>query len=250
VDLAGDGREALGAFKRKPYDLIFMDIQMPVMDGYQAARAIREIEAALPETKDRGADQAAPGIPIIAMTAHALDTDKALCLEAGMDDFIAKPLTGKGLLAMAARWVNRRSGRLPPAEPAIKSPPPSGQDKAPVEAPPVKPIDLERALAEFEGDREFLFEVFEGFKTMVAAQIGILRRSLSGGDAETVRKVAHSIKGGAANLTAEDLSQIALALEGRGKAGELKDAGRMVDALEREFLTVRHYFQENFQKQV
>ena len=92
VDLAENGRQAVQAFKRKVYDIILMDIQMPEMDGYQATDAIRKLE---------GESIKYTRTPIIAMTAHALQGYKEKCLTAGMDDFITKPLKRKDLLTMA-----------------------------------------------------------------------------------------------------------------------------------------------------
>ena len=99
VDLAEDGMQAVEAYKRKVYNLILMDIQMPIMDGYTATQEIREVEARNlePSTIQR--------IPIIAMTAHAIKGYREKCLEAGMDDYIAKPLRRKELLAMAEKWT-------------------------------------------------------------------------------------------------------------------------------------------------
>ena len=99
VDLAEDGMQAVEAYKRKAYNLILMDIQMPIMDGYAATQEIREVETRNlePSTIQR--------IPIIAMTAHAIKGYREKCLEAGMDDYIAKPLRRKELLAMAEKWT-------------------------------------------------------------------------------------------------------------------------------------------------
>jgi CheY-like chemotaxis protein len=98
VDLAANGRQALGALARKSYDLVFTDIQMPEMDGYELAAAVRGGEA--------------PGVrlPIVAMTAHALKEDRARCLAAGMDDYISKPVRAEDLAAAIARWT--RTGTL------------------------------------------------------------------------------------------------------------------------------------------
>lgn len=108
------------------------------------------------------------------------------------------------------------------------------------------PIDIEKAIEEFEGDKQFLYEVIEGFTMEVIEQIGTIRKALSCGDAETVRNEAHSIKGGAANITAKALSRVAFELEIKGKIKELNGAGEIVDNLEREFETLRKFIQENF----
>ncbi|MCP4577129.1 MAG: response regulator, partial [Deltaproteobacteria bacterium] len=98
VDLAEDGRQAVEAYQRKNYNLILMDIQMPIMDGYAATREIRKIES-------RNRPTTAGPVPIIAMTAHAVKGYREKCLEAGMDDYITKPLRRKRLLAMAEKWT-------------------------------------------------------------------------------------------------------------------------------------------------
>jgi PAS domain S-box-containing protein len=248
VDLAENGRQAVDAFKRKHYELIFMDVQMPVMDGYQATRAIRELESELASMKKFDAAESFHRVPIIAMTAHAMSENKALCLEAGMDDFLAKPFTGEELLSMESKWLDM--GAKPAGRPlaALNPDAAAGQDVLSIEIRADKPIDIEKAIEEFEGDKQLLSEVIEDFIKRVGVQMGIIRGALSCGDAETVRNQAHSIKGGAANITAKALSRIAFALEDKGKSKELKDAGDIADALEMELEALKHFVLENFQE--
>jgi len=112
VDLAENGQQAVEACRRKRYDLILMDIQMPVLDGYEATREIRANEEQLKaqSSKLKGKEEGdvsarSERVPIIAMTAHAIKGYRDRCLEAGMDDYIAKPLRSKELLAMVAKWT-------------------------------------------------------------------------------------------------------------------------------------------------
>jgi CheY-like chemotaxis protein len=105
VDEAGNGIEALEAASAKPYDLIFMDCQMPQMDGYEASRCVRELEA---EHKAPHAGR----IPIIAVTAHALQGDREACLEAGMDEYVAKPVRLDDLRRVLNRWLPEESEAL------------------------------------------------------------------------------------------------------------------------------------------
>lgn len=241
VDLAENGKLAVDAFKSKHYDLILMDVQMPVMDGCDATKAIREIEAQLAGMENGNATQSIHRIPIIAMTAHALQEYKELCLAAGMDDFLSKPLTRKDLLAIAAKWLNVKS------KPAKQKPDAdTGDNMPPKTISNNLPIDLERAIDEFEGDMELLKEVIAGFTKKVSEQLVTIREALSCGDAETVRREAHSIKGGAAGLTAGDLAKVAFELENKGKSKDLSGAGKIVNALENEFKTLRHYVKEKF----
>ena len=109
VDLAEDGKQAIDAFKCSHYELIFMDVQMPVMDGYQATKAIRDFETEFAAMENRNDRETMHRIPIIAMTAHAMSDNKQICLEAGMDDFLSKPFTRSELLSMASKWLTRHS---------------------------------------------------------------------------------------------------------------------------------------------
>ena len=249
VDLAEDGRQAVAAFKRRHYDLIFMDVQMPVMDGYQATKAIRELESSLSSGDADNAMKPFPRVPIIAMTAHAMSENKALCLEAGMDDFQPKPFTKKALLSMVSKWLNERANPAEGRPPASLNPNAmSAREQSTDEILADKPIDIEKAIAEFEGDKQFLSEVLEGFTIGVGERIVVIRMALSRGDAETVTKEAHAIKGGAANITARALSSAASALENKAKTKELDGAEEIADRLEREFKALKRFIQENFQE--
>ena len=241
VDLAENGKLALDAFKSKHYDLILMDVQMPVMDGCDATKAIREIEAQLAAMEHGNESQTVQRVPIVAMTAHALQEYKELCIKAGMDDFLSKPLTRKDLLAITAKWLNVKSKSA-----TINSISGDGQSISPKTMHTGSPIDLKRAVDEFEGDRELLAEVIAGFAKKVSEQLVTIRKALSCSDAEIVRREAHSIKGGAAALTAGDLAKVAAALELKGKSEDLSGADQIVDALESEFEALRRYVKEKY----
>ncbi|MBU2552722.1 MAG: PAS domain S-box protein, partial [Proteobacteria bacterium] len=230
VDLAENGDQAVEMFKRKAYDLVLMDVQMPVMDGYEATAAIRAIESRAARVGSQDPSPSFPSAPIIAMTAHAVKGDREKCLEAGMDDYMTKPLRRQDLLSMTDKWLkhtareDRDEAYRPDAE-AV------GSGEPDLDA----PMNLERAVEEFEGDREFLMEVLNEFLQNVRNQIQLLRRAIETGDADQVRREAHAIKGGAANLAAMDLSRAAMELEEIGKSGELDTAPGILDMLENEF---------------
>jgi CheY-like chemotaxis protein/HPt (histidine-containing phosphotransfer) domain-containing protein len=245
VDLAEDGKQAINALKCKHYGLILMDIQMPVMDGYQATKAIRELESKLAAMNKINADETMRRVPIIAMTGHTMSENKTICLEAGMDDFLSKPYTREGLLSMVSKWLELSAKLV--IQPSAPNPNvETSQDIVQIAVHADNPIDIGKAIEEFEGDKQFLFEVIDGFTMEVIEQIVTIRKALSCGDAETVRNEAHSIKGGAANITAKALSRVAFELEIKGKIKELNGAGEIVDNLEREFETLRKFIQENF----
>jgi len=102
-------------------------------------------------------------------------------------------------------------------------------------------MNFEKAIEEFEGDKEFLIEVLDGFLENVRAQIETIRQAISNGDAEVVWKEAHSIKGGAANLTADELSRIAFELENLGKSGMLEEGDEALERLKKEFYRLENY---------
>ena len=218
VDLAENGEEAVKAFAAKHYDLVLMDVQMPVMDGYDATRAIREHRKSRPANGavQRGAD----GVPIIALTAHAVKEYIDKCIESGMNDFVTKPLRRTTLVAMIEKWTSaKRPGRPRPA--------PGSRRR---QSTPPCPCDFEKAVAEFSGDRLFLEELLAEFLGSVRPKLAVLREALDAGDAETVHREAHAINGAAANLTANPLAAVARVLERVGESGVL-DSGR--DVLER-----------------
>jgi PAS domain S-box-containing protein len=202
--LAENGIQAVEAFKKAQFDLILMDIQMPEMDGYEATGKIREIE------KHLSKDSAQPlRTPLIAMTAHAMKGYREKCIQADMDDYMTKPLKRKDLIAMVEKWTWGLT--------SMPDPGPEKQARGLFE-PGSLPMDMPRALKEFDHDEPFLNEVIHEFLNHVGQQIGIIRTAAAGLDFDILKKQGHAIKGGAANLTAMKLSEAAFSLEKKGKA--------------------------------
>jgi PAS domain S-box-containing protein len=235
VDLAENGKQAVDISKVNHYDLILMDIQMPVMDGFEATRAIRKWE-----------QQQASGqrVSIVAMTAHATQEHKSLCHDAGMDDFLPKPLRRQELLAMVAKWASSRAAAGPV------------QDD-PAEPPPVRlapetdtgfPMDFQKAVEEFEGDREFLLDVLEKYLDHARRQVSVIRQALETGNSDQVMKEAHAIKGGAANLTADVLAAIAREMEAVGRAKDLEKGPGLLKALEAELIRLQAFHAQQVRK--
>ncbi|MBN2297254.1 MAG: PAS domain S-box protein [Deltaproteobacteria bacterium] len=237
VDIAENGQLAVAACKRRHYDLILMDIQMPVMDGYSATVEIRRWEKKRKKEGLGDDSKAAARIPIIAMTAHAIMGYRDKCMEVGMDDYLAKPLRREELLNMVDKWV--KAGPVVPEK--STETPETGTDKDVETMPGDPPIDYKRAMDEFECDDEFLRELLEEFIRNVKGQIQTIQKAITDGNAEKVRTEAHSIKGGAANLTADDLAKAAYDLEMLGKSGDVADGAELLERLETELVRVESY---------
>ncbi len=219
VVLAENGARAVDIFKKKQFDLILMDIQMPVMDGYEATQKIRQIEQHVSKDMEK-----VLRTPVIAMTAHAMKGYRDKCLKADMDDYLAKPLKRKDLISMVEKWLPSNQG--PVSSVAQQE---TNADKMMEFQNSGKtshlPIDMVRALKEFD-DEDFLNEILSEFLDHVSEQLKLIRTAIAVNDFETIEKQGHAIKGGAANLTAMDLSEAAFNLE---KAGRDQDSNSMDD---------------------
>jgi CheY-like chemotaxis protein/HPt (histidine-containing phosphotransfer) domain-containing protein len=193
LEIASDGREAVDKAKSGRFDLIFMDVQMPVLNGLEAAAEIR-----------------AAGIraPIVAVTASVRKDERVKCRESGMDDFLSKPFRKQELAAALSKWLS--AGRT-----ARGGPGPSGRGAD------ASVFDHRAALAAFLGEEKVLRRVLSGFLSKVEGHIPLIARALEEEDHETVRLEAHGIKGSALNLTARALGKAAERLE---EAGRRKDA--------------------------
>jgi CheY-like chemotaxis protein len=229
ADAVNNGREALEALRRTPYDLVLMDVQMPEMDGLAATRAVRAADGGTLN----------PAVPIIAMTAHAMQGDREACLAAGMDDYVAKPVTpsilGQVLEAWFARLDALKPGSAAPQAQSDSSPQDTGL------AALIEPrVFAETAfVGRLMGDRALAAVVARGFLEDIPRQLDALRGFLGAGDAKAVERQAHTIKGAAATVSAEILAAAALALERAGKAGDLETVRRGFDELESHFQCLR-----------
>jgi signal transduction histidine kinase/DNA-binding response OmpR family regulator len=212
ADVADDGAQAVVLVERGDYDLVFMDVQMPGMDGLTATAAIR----ALPGPRGK--------TPIIAMTANAMAGDREAFLAAGMDDYIAKPIDRHRLAALLGRWT----GRLGTAR---RTPAPPGTVAAAAPA-PLSPVNKasQAQLAEDIGA-----ETFRGlchqFHALLPEQCRQLRAALTAADLPAVARIAHELKGVAANLGFDHISHIAAALNWSAKTGE-KESAHLLDLLD------------------
>jgi PAS domain S-box-containing protein len=212
VSLAPNGREAVAMVEAHPYDLVLMDLQMPVMDGLEACRKIRE----------KGRFSA---LPILAMTAHALVEDRQKCLKAGMNDHITKPIDPPALFSALAKALKPGSSiEGLRSEPRVHA------------LPAISGIDLETGLNRVSGNRKLYRQLLDRFKERYAAADEELKGLLSIQDAETARRLVHSIKGVSGNIGAMDLYNGADALE----TAMLKDPEGLPERLLKRFGAALH----------
>ena len=222
VTIVDNGRKAVDICQDRLFDLVFMDVQMPEMDGRTATSRIRRDNPAYAE------------VPIIGLTASAEAGARRACIEAGMNDVITKPVRSVQLYLTVASWLASAGQARGPAPEADGSAWGTGA-RAEV------PMDHEKAVREFCGDAQLVETVVRQFLQKVAEQITMLRQAVADGDAETVAREAHKIKGGAANLTAEPLAQAAAQLEAQAKLARLDGIGVFLEQFEQEFLTLKGY---------
>jgi len=218
AEVAVNGREAVDALARIPYDLVLMDCQMPEMDGFEATRQIRAGTSRVLN----------PRVPIVAMTANALRGDRQRCMEAGMDDYLAKPVEPAELAGKLDRWGSRASGERRPAE--LESRPADGADGGRKEV--FCPAEL---LERLMGDQDLARSIIAGFLSDIPQQIARLKAYVQTGDAVAAQRQAHTIKGAAGNIGAPALLQAAYDVEELGRAGRLAEAVKGLPRLEIEF---------------
>ena len=198
AEAVADGAKAIRALEIAPYDLVLMDVQMPEVDGHEATRRIRD-----PKSKVRNRD-----VPIIAMTANAFRGDRDRCLDAGMNDYLSKPVEPSKLLATLCKWLD--PGRTKPTDA------PSSAHRAPAEAPPPEGpavFDHEALMRTLMGDRALAQEIIRRYFAFFATQMKALRQALSEGDIEKLGALAHALKGASGNVAAVELRRIAATIE-------------------------------------
>ncbi len=226
VTTAGDGREAVARVEAaaEPFDAVLMDVQMPEMDGFEATRRLRQRPAGR-------------GLPIIAMTASAMASDKRRCLEGGMDDHIAKPIDVDRLFAVLGRWIGRPM--LVPCAPAPAAAPVRAPAAAPGALPAELPgIDLDDALRRLDGDTG-LFRRFVGdFARACAGAAEDIAAALESGDLTRAKALGHELKSLAGNIGARRLSFAADTLQVAAYRGEPALAEEQIPVLRAEMAAV------------
>ncbi|MCH8512489.1 MAG: response regulator [Kiritimatiellae bacterium] len=199
AETAKDGFEALELTRQQTYDLILMDVQMPGMDGLEATRKLRR----------RGSR-----IPIVAMTAHAMKEDRQLCIDAGMNDYLSKPVSPRTLIHVLTKWL----------------------PKTPAGPPTYDSSSLTEMLL---GDQRLINQIQEGFLEDMGLQLNELRVSMNQAKFIQAERIAHSIKSAAAYVGAVRFSQLAARIEARLQSGHPQGLEPRIEELEAAFREVR-----------
>jgi signal transduction histidine kinase/HPt (histidine-containing phosphotransfer) domain-containing protein len=223
--LATNGREALDALDRQPYDLILMDVMMPEMDGLEATRHIRERQKS-------GAPNYSSRIVIIALTAHAMQGDREKCIAAGMDDYLAKPIRPGDVRQVIERWYPPNGTKqFVKSAPAAAAPPPAAEP----------PVDLDRLNSLIDGDPGSLRELIELYLKQTTQQVAQLEVAVRANKADDVRRVAHSCAGASATLGMTRIVPMLRDLEKQGASGTLANAAQVCENVMREFELIQDF---------
>jgi CheY-like chemotaxis protein/HPt (histidine-containing phosphotransfer) domain-containing protein len=270
VDAVADGMEALKALASIPYDLVLMDVQMPEMDGITATREIRNWKPEAgdwkPETgnsklgsrwpapsfKVQGSriKQRVSNIPIIAMTAHAMQGDREKCLEAGMNDYLPKPVTPEDLAKVLGKWLGEKKAEAHAGISGSGSTTGEGIELSKTETEegvqgwPV--FDYEILLDRLMGDEELAAAVTAGFLEDMPEQIGTLKSFAAQADFASIEATAHKIKGAAANIGGESMREAASLIEKAGAEGDADAVAKRIPQLERRFERLTRAIMERF----
>jgi PAS domain S-box-containing protein len=261
VDTVENGLQAFEKIQLEQYDAVLMDVQMPVMDGYEATQHIRTWEG---EKRH---------IPIIAMTARAMKEDRELCLEAGMDDYLSKPLERQVLYSVLEYWTQKKEEKnkdlsqdkgemsatdnikqpenilFDDFEPAFekkikadqRSLSPSSNslpENLNVEIPP---MDMIAALPRFHDDRNFFSEMCKVFIGNLPGRLGELKAAMESHDAPSLNRLSHTLKGVSLNFNATPLASLAGKLESESNRGDLSNVESLVGHIESEIHRLEEY---------
>jgi CheY-like chemotaxis protein/HPt (histidine-containing phosphotransfer) domain-containing protein len=234
--LAANGKLAIEALDQQPYDLVFMDMMMPEMDGLEATRRIREKQASAIHPNYRAR------IFIVAMTAHAMATDREKCMAAGMDDYLSKPVRPNDIrnvieklapqLQSDAPAPSAKTETPPNSKPAAAAPAPSGEP----------PVDMGRLNDLTGGDATTTRELIDMFYKQTAQQLRQIEDAVRANDTSAVGHIAHSCKGASATLGMTQFSPIMLQLEKLGKSGALDGAEKLCAEARNEFKVIQNFF--------
>jgi PAS domain S-box-containing protein len=228
-DVVSTGLAAVQALKETRYHLVIMDVQMPEMDGLEATRKIRNPATGIPD----------PEVPIIAMTAHALKGDRERCLEAGMNDYVSKPVEVASLTEVLRGWLPEHLDREGSGPETTSGAPDTPRASSGAPSSPTPAFDRAGLMNRLMGDEAMARTIAAGFLKDVPGQLDSLRHDLEAGDSSGLQRRAHSIAGAARGVGGQVLGRTAAELEELTGDGRLEEAGPLLRALDREFAQLK-----------
>jgi CheY-like chemotaxis protein len=247
-DVSGNGVEALSALDRQTYDLIFMDIQMPEMDGLEATRIIRERQ----RDRDQFPNYKSTMI-IVAMTANAMVGDREKCITAGMDDYLAKPVRPEEVRKIIERWASAAATPDPTTPTIAQTATATGSldNKAQpmTEDTETPPLEMDRLLDFTNGNPDDLRELITLYLKQTHEQILQLTAAVQANSAPDVQRLAHSCAGASATCGMKGIVPLLRELERQGSEGKLAGAADIARQIEAEFKRIRLYLENYLQKQ-
>jgi PAS domain S-box-containing protein len=240
VEVACNGREALDRLARERYDLVLMDCQMPVLDGYDATRQLRDREGSAKEHREGGEGRTT----VVGLTAYAMKGDREKCLAVGMDDYLSKPVTVEDLEGILRRWT--------PWQPSQGVREPSPQENlAPVAVSPAAhapnnsiPVDLAHLQKVSRGDRDFQRELVTVFLNDCNDYLAALKQGLTQADAAQVARAAHQIKGASLSVGIRTIPDLVATLEEDARQGNITHTGAISTAIEAALERVRFWAEQ------
>ncbi|HIK27614.1 MAG: response regulator [Oscillatoriaceae bacterium SKW80] len=213
ADCADNGSEALTMLSRKSYDIVFMDCQMPVMDGYEATQELRRREESALQQRTT----------VIALTTYALPEERDKCLQSGMDDYLSKPINLRDLQASLQRWASKSVNHD-------------------------VPVDIKRLREITRGKIEVQQRLLETFLEAATEDLKVLKDAIASGDYSTIEQKAHRLKGSSANLGMPTISAIAATIEQQAGDKNLSQTAELFVDLERNFSQVQAFIKSYFYK--
>ncbi|MGH2737790.1 MAG: response regulator [Actinomycetota bacterium] len=227
ADAVTNGLEAIEAVERSPYDAVLMDCRMPAMDGFQATAEIRRRE------------DSASRMPIIAMTADAMEGDRQKCLDAGMDDYVSKPVSFESLDAVLQRWVSSADARMTPSSPSSEGPVEEERSLDPAIISSLRQLQTRR-------EREWMPRLISMFLEDAASTLESLRQALKLEEQETITKRAHALAGTAASFGARRMGRLSGHLKTLGSQSQFESARETMAEIEAEFDRVSEALRAEF----
>ena len=209
-----NGSEALAALEKEDFDLVLMDVEMPVLSGLEATKAVRESERL-----------SGKHVPIIAMTAHAMQGDRERCLEAGMDSYLSKPVRAEDLFRAIEEYLH--AGQSAPKKAAAEEADAASQPGEPL-------FDKARALEFLDGDEDSLWSLLRTFLGSCPKLLSKMRQGIESGDGKALEAAAHTLAGSLGFFTGQRLLNAARALEAMGNKGQLDQASKAFEPFEGE----------------